>query len=254
MDQSDTPWSERLSAGFRNNNFHLVAQRIQPTNPSDRLQYFEFFLRYRKDHGEVIPASEFLPEMSLSESSLEIDRWVVARVFEFRQAVNVPNFRVGVNLAASSLCDPQFCEYFLDRLLEDDPGDYCIELRSEDAFRRSNELIPVLDRLRTVGARVALDNFCGGYQAYEHFRALSIDYIKFDGRYVARGLPDAVGYSNVEVLNRFGQMFGLCTIAIGIEDQETIDLVKKISVDYAQGYFVHSPIELNVLATTLLQQ
>lgn len=254
MDQSNTLWSGRLRAGFRNNNFHLVAQRIQPTNPSDRLQYFEFFLRYRDNQGDAVPAQKFLPEISQSATLLEIDRWVVAQVLEFRKTVNVSNLRVGINLAASSLCDPSFYEFLLEKLLQDDPGDYCIELKSEDAFRRSNELIPALDRLRSVGARIALDNFCGGYQAYEHFRSLSIDYIKFDSRHVAQGSSEDVGYASAEVLNRFGQMFGLCTIAIGIEDQETIDYIKQISVDYAQGYFVHLPVELDVLATTLAQQ
>ena len=68
-----------------------------------------------------------------------------------------------------------------------------------------------------------------------------MDYIKIDGAFVSDMLSDPVDQVMVNAINQIGQVMGIKTIAEFVENQDTLNILKEMDVDFAQGYGIHTP-------------
>ena len=100
----------------------------------------------------------------------------------------------------------------------------------------------VLRKLKSLGLTVSLDDFGTGFSSLAHLRNLPIDRIKIDGLFV-RGLvssPEDRGI--VRCLIDLANHLGLGTVAEGVEDEETLNLVRSMGCQAAQGFFLARPM------------
>ena len=95
-----------------------------------------------------------------------------------------------------------------------------------------------------MGFKFALDDFGSGMSSFGYLKYLSLDYIKIDGSFVKDMIFDEVDKAFVEVINQIGQVMALKTIAEFAENDQTIELLQKIGVDFAQGFGIHKPVPL----------
>jgi EAL domain-containing protein (putative c-di-GMP-specific phosphodiesterase class I) len=95
--------------------------------------------------------------------------------------------------------------------------------------------------LRRVGCGVALDDFGGGRGGFAHLGELPVDFLKIDVEFV-RGLsrrPENRGV--VEAVVKLAESFGQATVAEGVEDLATLQILDELGVDFAQGFAVGRP-------------
>ena len=94
------------------------------------------------------------------------------------------------------------------------------------------------------GCRFALDDFGSGLSSFAYLQRLPVDYLKIDGALVRNMQTNQVDQAMVAAVAEVGKVMGLKTIAEFEEDQETLQLLQTIGVDYAQGYVVMKPMPL----------
>jgi EAL domain-containing protein (putative c-di-GMP-specific phosphodiesterase class I) len=96
-------------------------------------------------------------------------------------------------------------------------------------------------RLRTLGCAFALDDFGVGYAALTYLRQLPVDYLKIDIQFVRNLLSDTENRQIVQAIVGVARELKIETIAEGVEDQATLDELRRIGVDNAQGYWIGRP-------------
>ena len=148
-----------------------------------------------------------------------------------------------MNLSGESLTDPDlpaFVESELERASVD-PGDLIFEVTETAAIANIAQARSFIERLVDIGCSFALDDFGAGFGSYYYLKHLPLDYLKIDGEFV-RNLPNShtdqvLVRSVVEIARGLGKK----TIAEFVGDEETVDLLKGLGVDFAQGFHTGRP-------------
>jgi EAL domain-containing protein (putative c-di-GMP-specific phosphodiesterase class I) len=99
-------------------------------------------------------------------------------------------------------------------------------------------------RLRKLGCGIALDDFGVGHGTFTYLRHLPVDYLKIDMQFVRDLLSDEEDRHVVQAIVGVARQFKIETVAEGVEDQATLEELRRIGVDYAQGYWTGRPVPL----------
>jgi ammonium transporter, Amt family len=98
--------------------------------------------------------------------------------------------------------------------------------------------------LKGRGCKFALDDFGTGLSSFMYLKTLPVDYLKIDGQFISQIATDAVDRSMVEAISKVGRALGIATVAEWVESEAVLDELKRIGVDYAQGYHLARPMPL----------
>jgi len=104
--------------------------------------------------------------------------------------------------------------------------------------------LATLDAVRKAGVRLALDDFGAGFGGFYYLKYLPCQYLKIDGEFI-RTLPASpVDQVFVRAMVELAHGLGKQTIAEFVEDEQTLELLAELGVDYAQGYHIGRPAPL----------
>ena len=77
-----------------------------------------------------------------------------------------------------------------------------------------------------------------------YLRTLPVDFLKIDGQFIAQIATDPVDRSMVEAIGKVGRALGIATIAECVETAVVLEELKRLGVDFAQGYFIARPLPI----------
>jgi diguanylate cyclase (GGDEF)-like protein/PAS domain S-box-containing protein len=252
----DVTMVSRIDQAFEHGNFRLYRQPIVPVSGHGQPHY-EVLVRMVDALGLLIPPTEFLPTAERYSLLPLVDRWVITTLVDYlahhtRRAGHVrgePTF-YGVNISGASINDSTFAE-FLRRLLSAQhvPSErLCFEITETTAIANLNKAAELMHELKTFGCRFALDDFGIGVSSFAYLKHLPVDYLKIDGTFIRDLARNPMDLAIVEAINRIGHVLGMRTVAECVEDEETLDRLRELKVDYAQGAAVgeHEIMEVRV--------
>ena len=97
------------------------------------------------------------------------------------------------------------------------------------------------ERLHALGCKLALDDFGTGYGGFTYLKQLPLDYLKIDIEFVRDLATNPASSHVVQAVVALARGFSLQTVAEGVEDAETLELLRELGVDLAQGYHIAKP-------------
>ncbi len=252
--QRQLQWITRLRAAIEHQHFELFFQPVKPLQQAETGWHYEVLLRYRDPQsGEWIAPGQFLGAAERYGLLGVIDRWVIRRVFEWME--HNPHHlsqltQVNINLSGSSLLDSEV-HLLLKELLASHqlPAEkLCIEVTEMVALGELGVSSEWITQLREQGIKVALDDFGSGFASYAYLRHLPLDLLKIDGTFISGIEHDPINQAMVNSMQQIAQQLGLKTVAEFVESQATLDCLRDLGIDYAQGYFIDRPKPLESLA------
>jgi EAL domain-containing protein (putative c-di-GMP-specific phosphodiesterase class I) len=168
----------------------------------------------------------------------EIDRWVVT------EAVKLSKDRaVEVNLSGRSIGDTDLIKLIETQIRAEgvNPANLIFEITETAAAENLDAARDFAWRLRGLGCGFALDDFGTGYGTFAYLKHLPVTFLKIDIEFVRYLAIDPSDQKIVKSIIDVARNFGVKTIAEGVEHQTTLDLVRELGVDYAQGFLIGEP-------------
>ncbi len=240
-DREKLAWAGRIQEALAEGRFELYAQPIVECSNGETVQH-ELLLRMRDAELGIVAPGEFLPVAEELGLVREIDRWVVAESVRVARELGP----VEVNLSANSLGDPHLVDHIERSIAREgvDPSAIVFEITETALIEEHGAARSFLDRLHRLGCKIALDDFGTGYGGFTYLKQLPVDILKIDAEFVADLLTDEASRAVVEAIVRLARGFGLRTVAEGVEDARTLELVRMLGVDQAQGFHLGRPAPL----------
>lgn len=246
---------ERLATHQSIEGLYLEMQPIMSLRSPYGSLNFEVLLRMQDENGQRVPTERLIHAAENAGRMGVIDRWVLSTTLEWlsrHQAQLSHNQFVCMNLSGASLNDERFIDdvfVMLERHRDVAPR-ICLEITESVALHDTDNTRRFIDRVRDVGAKVALDDFGAGYTSFSYLKDLPADLLKIDGSFIVNMNRHPANVAIVEAIVSLAQNLGMKTIAEWAEDYETVETLAEIGVDYVQGFIVARPQKPEVLLTT----
>ena len=245
-------WSSEISNALDNDRFSLYVQAIESiVNPDQELMY-EVLVRMQMSDGSMVAPSTFLPAAERYNSATRIDRWVVETTIQWLskhtdQLHSIHSF--AINLSGQSLGDEMMLRYIVHQFESTDvPGEKIkFEITETAAVENLKEAAIFMQTLSKFGCRFSLDDFGSGLSSFAYLKNLQFDVLKIDGMFVKDMLDEPISFEMVKSINQIGHVMGLETIAEFVENQQILEKLREIGVDYAQGYHIGKPVPIESL-------
>lgn len=250
--RGEMQWVARITQAFEENRFCLYYQNIVAVQPSQQdRQHCEILLRLEDEAGLLVSPMAFIPAAERYGLMPLIDRWVIRSMFNWLLANPGSTDRhcYAINISGQSLGDELFLEFVVDQFHNSAvfPAAICFEVTETAAIANLSRAMRFISTLKGLGCRFALDDFGSGMSSFTYLKNLSVDSVKIDGAFVRDMVTDKVDYAMVEAINRIGHVMGIQTVAEFVENDAILAQLRKLGVDYAQGYGIHQPAPLQSL-------
>ncbi|HEY0316786.1 MAG TPA: EAL domain-containing protein [Solirubrobacterales bacterium] len=230
-------WIGRIREALDENRLVLYSQPIVPLTGGPERE--ELLLRMVSRSGEVILPGSFLPIAERYGLIAEIDERVVAAAA--RRAA--PGRRINVNLSARSLRSADFLALIEKELRENgaDPSNLVFEITETTLVDNLTEGEAFVRGLTETGCEVALDDFGTGFGSFTYLKKMPIAFLKIDTDFVHDLESNPANQYLVKAIVGLAEDFDCQTIAEGVDDAESVEIVKEFGVDYGQGFHLGRP-------------
>jgi EAL domain-containing protein (putative c-di-GMP-specific phosphodiesterase class I) len=206
----------------------------------------ELLLRVRSRDGNVVSPCRFLEVAERYGTVAQVDDWV------FQQAAHVAaaGRPVTVNVSARSVGRSSFLDLIEQTLAREgvEPWLITLEITETAVISDMQSAARFTDRLEAIGCHFALDDFGTGYAPLTYLKFLPVRYLKIDMEFVRDLVENSRSRAVVSGIVGIAAGLGQRTIAEGVEDAATLELLRELGVDLAQGFHIARPAPIAYMA------
>ncbi|MEO2175916.1 MAG: DUF1631 family protein [bacterium] len=243
----------QIDSALREDRFVLNCQKILPISAdSDERAHYEILLAVLDEKGEPMPPQDFIVAAETYNKMGAIDRWVIKNSFEWISHNILKLEDLGafsINISGNSLTEDDFMEFVLDQFNETQlpTSKICFEITETSAIGSLDSAIEFIEKLKVIGVQFSLDDFGTGLSSYSYLRNLPVDFLKIDGIFVKDIKTNPNDYAVVKSINEIGHFMGKKTIAEYVENNEILEILREIGVDFAQGFGIEKKMPITQL-------
>ena len=248
-------WVQRIQDVLEQHRFRLFFQPIAKLgreHGENNTIHGEVLLRMLDEHNDLVGPGAFIPSAERFSLMPAIDRWVVENTFKMlmldRESILKNVSTCCINLSGQSLSDERFTDFLVQHIKDSGiPSSLlCFEITETAVIANLCNAARMISILREMGCRFALDDFGVGLSSFGYLKSLPVDYLKLDGCFVKNMVNDTIDKAMVKAINHIGHTMDIKTIAEFVEDETTLQAVREIGVDYAQGYAIARPLPIEI--------
>ncbi len=226
---------------------------------SGALTGIEALLRWNHPQLGVLPPEKFMFLAQESGLIMEIGRWVLQRACQQIKTWHRAGYEmlpVSVNLSAIEFDQASLVNTISQLLTDTGLPSQLLELEISEPIlmRDAEKSLQRLQQLKSLGVRVAVDNFGTGYTSLRYLKHFSIDILKIDRSLIHAMMADPDNSVIVLTMAGLAKNLGLAVHAVGIETKEQFDFLCQLDCDRAQGYLFSKPQSVNDVLQFLAQR
>lgn len=211
-----------------------------------RIADAEALIRWRDADGKFVAPDEFIPLAEATGVIREVTQYALSAAMADLQhwAREGVALRVAVNVSALDLIASDFVEEVGSILQKSKvpSSQLTLEITESALIRSPAEALSTLTALREMGIRLAVDDYGTGQSTLSYVKNLPVHELKIDKSFVTTLATNESDAILVRSTINLAHELGLQVVAEGIEDQATLDMLRELGCDYAQGYFISRPI------------
>ncbi len=204
---------------------------------------YEILARIREG-DRIMAAGQFIEVAESLGLACRIDNIILSKGLQTREEKAMWDIEFFFNLSTNSLFSGNYVELIEEHYAHRPAGKKAgvtIEILEREAIHNVKGLMDIIDEMQKKGINFALDDFGSGFSSFIYLKYFDTEYIKIDGEFIKNITVNEKDRIFVKHINQIAQEFGKKTIAEYVEDEETLEALKEIGVDYAQGYYFGRP-------------
>ena len=250
----------QLRSAFKSDRLLLYAQRIVPLQDASLPGGYEILMRLRTADGGVVAPGALINAANRYQLLPSVDRWISQRALQtlapYRRMLRSRGISVSINISGQSLGDETFIHQLREHLRAASlpPGALTIEITEQAALRSLARASELIQMLKPLGCQFALDDFGTGANSLTYLKTLAVQRVKIDGSFVRDIVTNPRSQAVVAGIVELARGFEVNTVAEFVENEAIADAVRKLGVDYAQGYAFGKPEPLPALLEGLAHE
>jgi len=195
--------------------------------------------------GDFVPLAEYLGLITdigdyvLEEACKQCRLWNDA---------GYKDFHINVNLSVVQLLQKEVVKNVAEIFERTgvNPQNIVLEITESFAINDMDRVMKIIAGLKELGPGIALDDFGTGYSSLNYIKQLPLNIIKVDKTFIDDIVEDEYAQAFIKLIVDLSKTIGTEIVVEGIEDIQQFHLLKKIGVDYIQGYFFGKPVASEV--------
>ena len=238
--------NELIQHALENDRFRLVYQPIVSLQGDSRENYAVLTRLLDNNNEEILP-DYFIKHAKQGDQMSKVDRWVINKAIEELAEQRKEGRKVNffISLSSSALEDEGILLWICDCLRKYKAKGAWItfQIREKDLRSHIQTAKKLIDGLKKIKCQLAIDQFGASPKAETLLKHLPIDFVKFDFDLMEDLATKQDRQDYLNELNGLAKSHNIKTIAMGVEDANSLAILWTVGVNYIQGYFLQEPSE-----------
>jgi EAL domain-containing protein (putative c-di-GMP-specific phosphodiesterase class I) len=188
------------------------------------------------------------------ETGLIIDhgKWVITeacrKLKSWQNATSkAQNLTMSVNVSFQQFTKSGLVEHVMNVLEQNDLNPACLKIEVTESvlMQDSTGAVSKLNRLRSLGIQIAIDDFGTSYSSLSYQQRMPVDHFKIDRSFIDGFEHTRENDQIVQSIIGLVKSLGLSVIAEGVENREQFDRLRVLNCDKAQGFMFSRPVDNN---------
>ncbi|WP_041956405.1 EAL domain-containing protein [Sulfurospirillum arsenophilum] len=208
-------------------------------NLTNEIVKFEALSRLVDEEGIIHSPHNFIPIAKMIKVYDKITMTIIDKSFK---AFETHPFDFSINLSFEDIINQEIYDFIIRKLRDSNMGHrITFELLESEKVNDFDKVVHFFNEIKRYGAKVAIDDFGSGFSNFSYIIKLSPDFIKIDGSLIKDIDKDKNAQIVVETIVDFSKKLGIKTVAEFVHSSTVLSTVKRLGIDYSQGYFIDMP-------------
>lgn len=249
-----------LHQTLKKQELYLVYQPILSLR-ENKITGIESLVRWQHPQQGLIMPGDFIAVAEETGLIISLDRYVLnmacaqLKIWQEEYGLN-PSFRLQVNLSAQQLSQVDFLDY-LDETLkihQVNSQNLSLEITESALMQQHENIVTLLNELKARHIHVSIDDFGTGYSSLSYLHYLKVENLKIDRSFVNQMEETKDSLGIVRAIINLAHDLEMTVTAEGVETARQLEQLKHLDCDFAQGYFLGRPMDVNKVTTTIIQE
>ena len=223
--------------------FDLLVPYYQPiiNLSTGEVEKYECLARILEQDKPISPFY-FIEPARIAGMVTDITRRMILKAFE---TFSHSNKEFSINITDDDFKEEYLIEYLQEQCEKNNikPSRVVLEVLENISDYDAGHAIHQIDKLKSIGFRIAIDDFGAESSNFSRVQKLQVDYLKIDGSFIKDIASNYNSMVIVKTIIFYAKHSALKTIAEYVHDEETYEIMKELGVDYVQGYFLSEPLK-----------
>jgi PAS domain S-box-containing protein/diguanylate cyclase (GGDEF)-like protein len=238
--ENNIKWTNKIKEAIENDNIIPFYQPIID-NKNEKIEKFESLIRLKDSDGKIYSPFFFLDISKKTKYYTKLTQIMIEKTFEtFKDS----EYEFSINLSVDDILNHDVQTTIFIMLEITGAGSRCVfEIVESESIESFDLVLEFIENIKTYNCKIAIDDFGTGYSNFEYLIKLKADYIKIDGSMIKNIDKDRNALMVVTTIVDFAKRIGMKIVAEFVENEEILNIVKTLGIDYSQGYYFSPPKE-----------
>ncbi len=236
--KNNMEWTRKLNWAIDNDRISTFFQPIYD-NKTNKIVSAECLIRLIDKEDKVISPYFFLGIAKKSKLYSKLTKIMIEKSCQYFEHLDCD---FSINLSVEDVLDEKIVEFITQCIKKYNVTNKIVfELLETEGIENYEEVSTFIHEMKSLGCRIAIDDFGSGYSNFEYLLQLNIDYIKIDGSLIKNLDRDKNTQIVVETIVNFAKKLNITVIAEFVHNEGVLEKVKELNIDRSQGFHLAEP-------------